>query len=73
MTSHSVIATTNEQIRVVTRHHNLQLQLQFSYPRNRQDLPATVVIIGVSLPVLNAVLRLPGSQALNFAILTKSS
>ena len=52
MTSHSVIAATNEQIRVVTRHHNLQLQLQFSYPRKRQVLPATVIIIGVSLPVL---------------------
>ena len=31
---------------------NLQLQLQFSYPRKRQVLPATVIIIGVSLPVL---------------------
>jgi len=48
MTSHSVIATTNEQIRVVTRHHNLLLQLQFSYPGKSQVLPATVVIIGVS-------------------------
>ena len=73
MASHSVIATKNEQIRVVTRHHNLQLQLQFSYPHKRPVLPATVVIIGVNLPVLNTVLRLPGSQVLNFAILTKSS
>ena len=52
MASHSVIATMNELIRVVTRHDNLQLQSQFSYPRKRQVLPATVVIIGVSLPVL---------------------
>ena len=62
MANHSVIATTNEQIRVVTRHHNLQLQLQFSYPRKRQVLPATVVIVGVSSPVSNTVLRVPGSQ-----------
>jgi len=73
MASHSVIATTNEQIRVVTRHHNLQLQLQFSYPHKRQVLSATVVIIGVILPILNTLLRLPSSQVLNFAISTKSN
>ena len=31
---------------------NLQLQLQFSYPRKRQFLPATVVIIIISYDVL---------------------
>ena len=31
---------------------NLQLQLQFSYPRKRQLLPATVVIISISYDVL---------------------
>ena len=70
MASPFVIARTNERTEQVVTRHRSRHQL---YRKLLVRLDWYVNSHTVSLPILNIVLRLPGSQVLIFVILTKSS